>query len=94
MHGSFGRGDNTLNFTAAIGPDFRRGFVDPAPVSNADVGRTMLHLLRLEVPSNGRLMGRVFAEALPDRALPKHARHGRASSQPLAGSERSSLTKR
>src|SRR5207342_2565182 len=28
MHGSFSRGD-TLNFTAAIGPDFKAGYVDP-----------------------------------------------------------------
>ena len=39
MHGSFSRGD-TLNFTAAIGPDFKSGYVDPLPVSNADVGAT------------------------------------------------------
>ena len=39
MHGSFSRGD-TLNFTAAIGPDFKSGYVDPLPVSNADVGVT------------------------------------------------------
>ena len=78
MHGSFGRGD-TLNFTAAIGPDFRRGFVDSAPVSNADVGATMLHLLGLDVPSRGRLKGRVFAEAMPGRPMPKYARHVRIS---------------
>src|SRR5436190_21720479 len=35
MHGSFSRGD-TLNFTAAIGPDFKSGYVDALPVSNAD----------------------------------------------------------
>ena len=40
MHGSFGRGD-TLNFTAAIGPDFKAGYVDPLPVNNADVGMTI-----------------------------------------------------
>jgi len=34
MHGSFGRGD-TMNFMAAIGPDFKAGYVDPLPVSNA-----------------------------------------------------------
>ncbi len=39
MHGSFSRGD-TLNFTAAIGPDFKAGYVDALPVSNADVGAT------------------------------------------------------
>src|SRR6202035_1368718 len=40
MHGSFGRGD-TMNFPAAIGPDFKAGYVDPLPVSNADVGMTI-----------------------------------------------------
>lgn len=78
MHGSFGRGD-TLNFTAAIGPDFRAGFVDPAPVSNADIGLTMMHLLHLEVPAKGRLMGRVFAEAMPGGEMPRFASHVRVS---------------
>ena len=39
MHGSFSRGD-TMNFMAAIGPDFKSGYVDALPVSNADVGAT------------------------------------------------------
>ena len=43
MHGSFSRGD-TLNFTAAIGPDFKSGYVDALPVSNADVGATAAKL--------------------------------------------------
>ena len=43
QHGSFSRGE-TLNFMAAIGPDFKAGFTDPAPVSNADIGRTMAHV--------------------------------------------------
>ena len=46
MHGSFSRGD-TLNFTAAIGPDFKSGYVDPLPVSNADVGATAARILGL-----------------------------------------------
>ncbi len=78
MHGSFGRGD-TLNFTAAIGPDFRGGFVDPAPVSNADVGRTMMHLLGLEIPAKGRLLGRILSEAMPGGSVPAFARHVQAS---------------
>src|SRR3954449_11798346 len=40
MHGSFSRGD-TMNFMAAIGPDFKAGYADPLPVSNADVGMTI-----------------------------------------------------
>jgi type I phosphodiesterase/nucleotide pyrophosphatase len=64
MHGSFGRGD-THNFMAAIGPSFRKGFVDPAPVSNADVGITVARLLRLDHGRHrGQLVGRVLEEAL------------------------------
>ena len=52
MHGSFGRGD-TMNFTAAIGPDFKAGYVDPLPVSNADVGMTITQLMGLRSSANG-----------------------------------------
>lgn len=64
IHGSFGRQD-THNFMAAVGPDFRRAFVDPAPVSNADLAITLAHVLGLEFGSQGRT-GRVIAEALAD----------------------------
>ena len=63
MHGSFSRAD-TMNFMAASGPDFKRGFVDDAPVSNADIGRTIAHILRLDVPAKGHLVGRVIDEAM------------------------------
>ena len=53
MHGSFSRGD-TLNFTAAIGPDFKSGYVDPFPVSNADVGATAAKLLGLTQKVQGQ----------------------------------------
>src|SRR5439155_17410351 len=43
MHGSFGRGD-TMNFMAAIGPDFKAGYGDALPVRNADVGATASRL--------------------------------------------------
>lgn len=62
MHGSFSRAD-TFNFMAAIGPDFKAAFVDPAPVSNADVGATMASLLGLKIAPKGKLLGRVFSEA-------------------------------
>lgn len=65
MHGGFGRGD-TANFMAAIGPDFKQRFVDTAPVSNADVGATLAHLLNLDITSVGKLRGRVLTEALKD----------------------------
>jgi hypothetical protein len=70
MHGSFSRAD-TWNFMAAIGPDFKQGFVDPAPTSNADVGRTVAHVLGLQPQDKGKLVGRVVAEAMPDGAMPE-----------------------
>ncbi len=70
MHGSFSRAD-TWNFMALVGPDFRAGFVDPAPSSNADVGRTVEALLRLEPKDKGSLAGRVLTEAMPGGALPE-----------------------
>ena len=70
MHGSFGRGD-TLNFMAAIGPDFKAGYVDALPVSNADVGATAARLMGLTPKPKGDLIGRVMTEAMPNGATPK-----------------------
>jgi type I phosphodiesterase/nucleotide pyrophosphatase len=70
MHGSFSRGD-TLNFTAAIGPDFKAGYVDALPVSNADVGATAAKLLGLTPKPRGHLLGRVITEAMPNGATPR-----------------------
>jgi hypothetical protein len=81
MHGSFSRAD-TANFTAAIGPDFKRGFVDPAPVSNADVGMTIAKILGLHLPAKGKLLGRPFAEAMPGGVIPSFKR---GEQQSLAG---------
>src|SRR5260370_28146317 len=72
MHGSFGRGD-TLNFTAAIGPDFKAGYADPLPVNNADVGMTIAQLMGLHPAGAGGLTGRVMSEALPNGIIPKAA---------------------
>jgi hypothetical protein len=69
MHGSFSRAD-TANFMTAIGPDFKTGFTDTAPVSNADVGMTIASLLHLTIPAKGKLVGRVMAEALKGGAMP------------------------
>jgi hypothetical protein len=69
MHGSFSRAD-TMSFMAAIGPSFRSGFVDEAPVSNADIGKTLAHLLGLKIPFKGLLQGRVADEALPGGTSP------------------------
>jgi hypothetical protein len=70
MHGSFGRGD-TMNFMAAIGPDFKSGFVDGLPVGNADIGMTVARLLGLALKPKGSLAGRVLTEAMPNGAKPK-----------------------
>ena len=71
MHGSFGRAD-TMNFMAAVGPDFKAGFTDEAPVSNADVGKTLARILGLKVKDKGNLIGRVLREAMPGGAMPSH----------------------
>jgi hypothetical protein len=63
MHGSFSRAD-TLNHMAAAGPDFKKAYIDVAPVSNADIALTLAHVLNLELPKNGHLTGRVIDEAL------------------------------
>jgi hypothetical protein len=63
MHGSLSRAD-TWSFMAARGPDFRARFTDPLPASNADIGRTIAHLLQLEIDPRGNLQGRVLSEAL------------------------------
>lgn len=89
MHGSFSRGD-TLNFTAAIGPDFKAGYVDPLPVSNADVGATAARLMGLTQKAKGNLVGRVMTEAMPNGATPK-AFSGTVKSQPSANGLRTVL---
>jgi hypothetical protein len=70
MHGSFSRGD-TLNLTAAIGPDFKSGYVDALPVSNADVGATAAKIMGLTQKPKGNLIGRVMTEAMPNGAIPR-----------------------
>lgn len=63
MHGALSRAD-TWNFMAAEGPDFKHGYFDPMPASNADIGMTLAHLLKLDIPSKGTLKGRILAESL------------------------------
>lgn len=70
MHGSFSRGD-TMNFMAAIGPDFKASFINELPVSNADVGITAAHLLGLNRKPKGVLLGRVITEAMPNGQVPR-----------------------
>ena len=72
-HGGFGR-ECTWNNMAAVGPDFKQGYVDKAPVSNADITPTLASILGLQIPSKGKLQGRVIEESLagkPDAPAPK-----------------------
>ena len=64
-HGGFTRA-NTRNFMAAIGPDFKAGFANNAPISNADITPTLAHILGFDLPSIGKLKGRVIDEALKE----------------------------
>jgi hypothetical protein len=93
MHGSFSRAD-TMNFMAAIGPDFRSEYVDENPVSNADVGKTIGKILGLKSKDNGHLVGRVVDEAMPGGAKVTAATRTEQS-EPGAGGLRTILvTKR
>ncbi|HET7083303.1 MAG TPA: alkaline phosphatase family protein [Rhizomicrobium sp.] len=62
-HGSLSRAE-TRNFMAAIGPDFKAGYADPAPVSNADIAPTLAQASGITLPAKGKLKGRVIREAL------------------------------
>jgi arylsulfatase A-like enzyme len=69
-HGSLGRGE-TRNFMAAIGPDFKAGYVNKSPISNADIAPTMARILQLDLGGVGKLKGRVIGEALKGGAEAK-----------------------
>ena len=62
-HGSLSRAE-TRNFMAAIGPSFKSGYADPAPISNADIAPTLAHIAGISMPAKGKLKGRVIGEAL------------------------------
>jgi hypothetical protein len=89
MHGSFARAD-TMNFMAAIGPDFKAAYVDPLPVSNADVGMTAAKIMGLKQKANGHLVGRAMTEAMPNGATPK-ASSDTIKSEPAANGLRTVL---
>jgi hypothetical protein len=72
IHGAFSRADSH-NFMAAIGPDFKTGYRDPAPVSNADIAPTLARILKLSPISRGTLKGRALDEALRPGAEPPPA---------------------
>lgn len=70
MHGTLSRAD-TWNFMAARGPDFKQGYVDELPVSNADIGMTIRELLGVASTNKGTHTGRVLREALRTHSAPK-----------------------
>lgn len=87
MHGGFGR-DQTYNNMAAVGPDFKKSFVDDAPFGNGDIVPTMAHILGFTLKPNGKLVGRVANEALagggratepPTRTLASPPAEGKAT---------------
>src|SRR6185503_12237847 len=62
-HGSLVRA-NTFNNMAAIGPDFKRRFVDQTPVGNADIAPTIAYLMKLKMPNLGKPRELVLNEVL------------------------------
>ena len=63
MHGTLARAD-TFNNIAAMGPDFKTGYVDVVPMSNADLAPTLASILGIKLPFQGTLSGRIMREAL------------------------------
>ena len=83
IHGGFDRA-TTRNMMAAIGPDFRARFRDPAPVGNADWAPTLAHVLHLEIGGRGALGGRVMTEALRGVTAPPDTQPLRLTSPPTS----------
>jgi hypothetical protein len=83
-HGGLSRAE-TRNFMAAIGPDFKSGYADPVPISNADIAPTLAHITGIELPSKGKLKGRVIGEALRGGTEPSVVRRT-IQSQPAENS--------
>lgn len=93
MHGSAGSYE-LHNFCAALGPDFKRRFVDADPTGNLDLAPTLafiLHLARPPMLSEFRPRGRVMREALSvapsakTAATPPAPPQARSLSATLAG---------
>jgi arylsulfatase A-like enzyme len=90
MHGSFGRA-NTFQFMAAIGPDFKKEFVDQAPVSNADIAPTLAQIIGLDIAGKGKLRGRILREALSGGPQSLSFKHRTAISQSAANGKNTFL---
>ena len=83
-HGSLSRAE-TRNFMAAIGPDFKAGYADPAPISNADIAPTLAAIAGITLPAKGKLKGRVISEALVGGMEPNVTRRTIASAPAANG---------
>ena len=81
MHGGFGR-ESTFNNMAAMGPDFKRAFVDVYPASNADIVPTLASILGLDMASHGPLKGRVLRETMTGAPSPAPSKRETESSTP------------
>jgi arylsulfatase A-like enzyme len=67
MHGAAGAAE-IHNVCAAIGPDFKRGFVDANPTANVDIAPTITRILQLAPnlgPEGAHATGRILTEAFP-----------------------------
>ena len=62
-HGSLARA-NTFNNMAAHRSCFKRRLCQSAPAGNADMQPTLAHMMKMKIPSLGRLRGRVMVEVL------------------------------
>ena len=89
MHGTFSRAD-TRNFMAAMGPDFKARFADPAPVSNADITPTLAQILGLTIHPKGGLTGRPIARGAEGRQDGRVS-HSRQVSAPAANGQKTVL---
>ncbi len=92
MHGSFSRADTAV-VGAAVGPDFKEGFVDTAPTSNADIGRTIASIMSLDVRNKGSLVGRVLSEAMAGASAPPTATDEQRSESDAEGRVTTMLTR-
>lgn len=81
-HGGIGK-YQMGSFCAALGPDFRRGYVDHAPTSNLDVAHTIAELLHTQPTITPRRpaprYGRVMEEAFENGPAAKAHEHTRLS---------------
>ena len=90
MHGGFGR-DQTFNNMAAIGPDFKSGYIDEMPMGNIDIVPTLAKILGIEMPSVGSLKGRVLQESLVNGEALKPGDRKTLVSAPAGGGTRTLL---